>query len=208
MGTVKLVAVACLVVGCGDSGITPEQTTSSSSSGTGAGAHGGGGSDGTGGAGGASNEGGRGPMPALGYENGSRLRARVFVGDDGSRQFLGWRDTELEIDCAFQKSPNGVYRCLPSGAASVSASFFTGPSCSTGAILATCGAAPSYALENVGSSCDPAYVVHEVGPSLSNLYVLNGAQCNAIGIPDGFTAYADGGSMQSSVFAAATVAVE
>lgn len=211
---VALVGAAAVCAGCGETepiGPDPD-TTSSSSSGTGAGDQGGGGADGSGGAGGdghgASNEGGSSPMPALGYENGSRLRARVFVGADGSRQFIGWNDTELGVDCAFQRTPGGTYRCLPTGAAFFSPSYFTDPGCSTPAVLATCDAAPVYAFENFGTACDPVYVVHDVGPALAMVYVQSGAQCLQTAPPTGLFAYADGGSVSSSTFASATIASE
>ncbi len=45
--------------------------------------------------------------------SGSRLKARTLVGDDGTRQFVGWRDTQRGEDCAFMVAADGVERCLP-----------------------------------------------------------------------------------------------
>src|SRR5688572_33384336 len=78
-------------------GGAPPSTTGSSVGG----GHEGGGSQGGG------NEGG-GNTQALGYENGSRLRARVYAGTDGAKQFLGWRDTQLGVDCAFGRVADGT----------------------------------------------------------------------------------------------------
>ncbi len=42
------------------------------------------------------------PVPvAIAQDPGKRLRARYLVGDDGSRQFLGWHDEERNEDCSF-----------------------------------------------------------------------------------------------------------
>ncbi len=64
----------------------------------------------------------------LGYENGSRLRARVYVGADGSRQFVGWRDTERQENCAFSTASDGKVRCLPQPV-NQAASYFADASC-------------------------------------------------------------------------------
>lgn len=47
------------------------------------------------------------------HTSGARLKARVAVSDDGATQFLGWRDTEQNIDCAFMRASDGKLRCLP-----------------------------------------------------------------------------------------------
>lgn len=51
---------------------------------------------------------------AKAQESGSRLKARWYVGDDGSRQFLGWYDAELKTDCSFGRGFDGALHCLPS----------------------------------------------------------------------------------------------
>ncbi len=47
------------------------------------------------------------------YQSGSRLKARVLVTADGARQFVGWRDTQLGLDCTFVTATDGKTRCLP-----------------------------------------------------------------------------------------------
>jgi hypothetical protein len=94
-------AAALVVAGCSNDGsdappITAEPTTTTTADG---------------GAGGA---GGGGPMPGLGYENGTRLRARVYQGDDGSRQFLGWYDNSRDSNCSIvPMAGDGRPRCIP-----------------------------------------------------------------------------------------------
>lgn len=49
-------------------------------------------------------------------QSGSRLQPVYLEGDDGSRQFMGWFDTTLRIDCSFAMATDGAWRCLPAGA--------------------------------------------------------------------------------------------
>lgn len=48
------------------------------------------------------------------YVSGSRLRARYWTTDDGTRQFSAWYDSQLDTPCAFSPAEDGVMRCLPS----------------------------------------------------------------------------------------------
>lgn len=45
--------------------------------------------------------------------SGARLRRKYIVGDDGSREPVGWFDSELMTECAFQLAADGERRCLP-----------------------------------------------------------------------------------------------
>jgi hypothetical protein len=47
--------------------------------------------------------------------SGARLKARFWVGEDGSRQLIGLYDTDRDEACSFTASPveSGVARCLP-----------------------------------------------------------------------------------------------
>ena len=54
------------------------------------------------------------PVPdANAQTGGTRLKAIYFIGDDGSRQFSRWHDTELDIDCIFLPDQAGVLSCIP-----------------------------------------------------------------------------------------------
>jgi hypothetical protein len=45
--------------------------------------------------------------------SGTRLRARYYIGEDGSKQFIGWHDKTRDEDCSFWKGTDGVLRCTP-----------------------------------------------------------------------------------------------
>ena len=45
--------------------------------------------------------------------DGSRIKARYLVAEDGARELLGWRDTMLDTDCSFMVASDGATRCLP-----------------------------------------------------------------------------------------------
>lgn len=58
------------------------------------------------------------PVPEAKAEtSGSRLKAQYLVGEDGSRQFSNWLDTQLQTSCTFQKDAAGTMRCFPSSTA-------------------------------------------------------------------------------------------
>lgn len=50
-------------------------------------------------------------------QGGSRLKARVYVGADGSRLVSGMRDTQMNVDCTYQVAADGNTRCLPTSLA-------------------------------------------------------------------------------------------
>jgi hypothetical protein len=54
--------------------------------------------------------------PPVGYQSGSRLRARVRSSSPGARMLVGWRDTALDADCSFVTTEDGETRCAPTGA--------------------------------------------------------------------------------------------
>jgi hypothetical protein len=55
--------------------------------------------------------------PALTLRSGSRLHHKLINADDGTvAQATGLYDTQLQTDCSFQPSEDGMMRCLPFGA--------------------------------------------------------------------------------------------
>lgn len=73
------------------------------------------------------------------YKSGSRIRARFGETPDGAKQFIGWYDTQLNINCMFGETSEGVFRCIPtpilyaslySDAACTSPLFMTASGCS------------------------------------------------------------------------------
>ena len=144
-------------------------------------------------------------MAGLGYENGTRLRARVYVGADGSKQFIGWRDTELDIDCTFGRAPGGDYRCFPSDAVFNSGTYFTNSGCTTEAVVAQCEPQYVYRLQ---PGCDGARIISAVGAESPSLFVKSGANCVSTAPAPGSTVYAVGSDISGSTFAAASVEVD
>lgn len=51
------------------------------------------------------------------YKSGTRIKAKVLKTADGAQAFMGWYDTELEMDCSFSpffRAEDGKIRCIPS----------------------------------------------------------------------------------------------
>src|SRR5688572_6213959 len=56
------------------------------------------------------------PVPDAQAESGTRLKARYYVGEDGSRQLIpGWFDTQRNEVCYFGIASDGNLRCTPGG---------------------------------------------------------------------------------------------
>jgi hypothetical protein len=78
------------------------------------------------------------------YQSGSRLKAKYYPGADGSKQFIGWHDSMLNIDCSFDTASDGMTRCLPQA---------------TGAGAVFADAACTQPLAEVTKGCTaPAYI--------------------------------------------------
>lgn len=75
------------------------------------------------------------PVPSASAQtmtSGSRLKANWYVGSDGSKQFAGWHDSQLNIDCNFGTATDGTTRCLPSpsGVTIGTSDYFSDSGCS------------------------------------------------------------------------------
>jgi len=106
------------------------------------------------------------PVPSAnadtGNTSGTRLKARNYVGADGARQFVGWRDSQLGVDCAFGAGEDGKIRCLPT-AAIIDPSYFSNITCTQRITYpGPCGA-PKYAAEGVAGACGGALRIYAVG---------------------------------------------
>mgnify|MGYP001313598482 CR=1 FL=1 len=162
---------------CHDPAIGPDPDGTTTSTGAGASGAGGGASGGGGdGAGG-------GNAQALGYTNGSRLRARVLHGDDGAAQFYGWHDSELDVDCYFQQTSDGQTRCIP--AIGGSSGYFADPACTIPVVgVASCvapGARYAYVSRAVG--CSTVFDIHKIGAEVTGPTVYYGiAGCTPTGV--------------------------
>lgn len=84
--------------------------------------------------------------------SGERLRAAYLNGADGSRQFVGWYDASLEVDCTYAIASDGSWRCLPGGAET--GRFFADAACTQRlATLPRGCSAPAYAVSSDTSAC-------------------------------------------------------
>jgi len=129
------------------------------------------------------------PVPdANAAVSGTRLRARYYVGEDGSKQFIGWHDMMRDEDCTFWQPPGGTLRCTPFYVTSA-ASMFSDIGCSvpvTIAVKATgsaCGVtAPAAKYAYLSDACGAnrqRYVVSSQ-PTAAPVFTKSGAACTDI----------------------------
>lgn len=146
--------------------------------------------------------------------SGTRLRARYYAGEDGSRQFMGWRDTTRNEDCSFLKSEDGQLRCLPTA---TYASYYSDAGCSQPLLAVAkatpnCGAvafaAPAYALD-VGTAQCGTMRIWKVGAAVAPgmIYVGSPASCTGTAPLDVY-AYYSTTHITPTEFVAATEQVE
>lgn len=76
-----------------------------------------------------------------GTKDGSRLKARYYVSEDGAQQFATWFDTQRGEECAFQLAADGKRRCLPTAVIFGTPGYFADASCSQRLIVASTGCA-------------------------------------------------------------------
>ena len=159
------------------------------------------------------------PVPAANADttqSGSRLKAKYYAGSDGSKQFAGWHDSMLNVDCGFSPASDGTTRCVPSGA--TTQLFFSDSGCAQALayIPATGCNSPPYALVTVPASATPGCasyferVLQVVGAYSGAIYTGTPANCSEQ--PDGgaiwratYAFYTVGSEVAPSTFVAATV---
>src|SRR4051812_19721429 len=115
---------------------------------------------------------------------GARLRRRIRVGDDGSQEFLGLYDQQLQTTCSYERAEDGARRCLPDsegGAVVLLAALFTDPACKEALAydLPACGpprARPQFARESQGCGGLRLYTLGaQVPPGPRYRYDVQGA---------------------------------
>ena len=47
------------------------------------------------------------------YQSGTRMKMRIGTSPDGSRDFQGWYDVALGLNCKFRRMTDGISRCIP-----------------------------------------------------------------------------------------------
>lgn len=112
-----------------------------------------------------------GPAEFTDTVSGTRLRAIVDLGADGSRQSHGWYDTQLAIDCNVGHATDGTLRCLPAETDQVDTSDYADAKCTQKIAYPNCGV--RYAEEYV-EACPYERRVYEVGAVYSgNPYYID-----------------------------------
>lgn len=152
--------------------------------------------------------------------SGSRLHVRYFVGADGSREFIGFLDTQRNEHCSFtwadDRAADGATRCLPQDhVAYLNDSYFVDASCTQGLPLAfwsggTGCPPPAYIAKRTSNQCPTLIRVYQVGPEFTgNPYSIIGSLgCRAATLPTGYTIYTVGNEVPASAFVAASEQVE
>jgi len=154
------------------------------------------------------------PVPDASAEtkSGTRLKARYYVGADGSKQFSGWRDTMRNEDCSFSRAEDGVIRCLPTPGY---ASYFADPGCSQPLGMAVtpsgsaCPGATLVAPTYVESLSCGGFKYYKAGATTTPAMVYSGVPgaCSATAAPAIYTFYTTT-YLAPTEFASATEQVE
>jgi hypothetical protein len=69
------------------------------------------------------------------YQSGTRIKMKVGITADGSKEFKNFYDSQLNIDCSFTQDVNGTFRCLPRNYSSLA---YSNSSCTVPIALSTC----------------------------------------------------------------------
>lgn len=142
------------------------------------------------------------------YRSGSRLRAEVLQGADGSSQFAGWYDTTLGVECHYVVAADGETRCLPRVAGSP---VFTDPECQRRAVLILAQlcvpAAPRFLTITETDVCPVVTRVFDAGAeaaSASYWTELNDGRCYEAPLSDVWQMYELGPEEPPAAFVRAT----
>ncbi len=164
-------------------------------------------STGVGGSGGSAEEQGQ------GFVSGPRLRAKYYLGADGSKQFYTWHDNQRDEDCTYLRASDGKTRCLPVDYSIQFGTFFSDAACAQHmtVINGCAGATPKYAANYVTAPnlCHQYdYTVASVGAQfLGQGYVLSGGSCVQYNVPGNAQAF-NVTPVDPTEFVEATVVVE
>jgi len=157
------------------------------------------------------------PVPdANANESGSRIKAKYYVGSDGSRQWAGWYDSQRKEDCYYQYASDEAFRCMPS-VGYASTGYFSDAACTKEfAVRAnTCALAEAKYVVRVttaASQCVPGKVqwFQTAGKltGVTSFYYKNGTTCSASPIITSYEFYAIGPEIPPTEFVAATTTIE
>jgi hypothetical protein len=150
--------------------------------------------------------------PSVMYKSGARLRAVYLTTQDGARDFRGWRDTQLNLDCQLISAEDFRVRCLPSGAP---ISFlYSDAQCSQPVLALNAGGTcpsttPPYVLEGASKTCQLGYRVRTPGAKITPTQLFassggSGSGCISQGVSAGSDYYALGPAIAASTYVGAT----
>ncbi len=140
------------------------------------------------------------------YTSGDRIKARVVTTPDGAKAHVGWRDTVLNINCAFANPGDGTTRCLPIAKAWI-ASFYSDALCAVPLAYSSAQndcvvGAPLHAVRNSSAvaTCNANEYFLIGGPHLGDLYGGDPANCYPTTGSDGLSFYVVGQPVPLSTF--------
>lgn len=145
--------------------------------------------------------------------SGSRLKMRGYVASDGAKQFVSWHDDQLNVDCDFRTTSDGMLRCTPSGANVLG--YFSDTGCSQPLAIASpkgC-AAPPYGIEFYQATgvCNSSRVrVRPIGSAFTGATMYSGTPGNCNGTPSSsllsiYDMYSVGPEVAPSTYVSATL---
>lgn len=130
------------------------------------------------------------PETAGGDESGTRLRARMIVGADGSKELIGWYDKQREEECAFKSADEGKLRCVPTAHPVFD---FADPECTKPLVtlppqLDCNGNPPKYVMAmDYTQACIPSARLFEIGAASQTMvdpvYRSQQGGCQPVGNP-------------------------
>jgi hypothetical protein len=171
------------------------------------GSHGSGGLGGNAGGKGTGGHGGGVVSSANADEAGSRLKANIIKGSDGSKHYVGtFHDTMRDEDCAFKPAVDGKTRCLPDAV-------FVGPYFADAACTMPLVAAPSAcAVPKYGSkvaACALGEDIFKLGGKMTGtVYANQGGTCMTATVMPNLTLYTVGAEQAPTQFVEGTSATE
>lgn len=138
---------------------------------------------------------------------GSRLKAAVVRGADGSKAYTGMHDAQLDIDCYFGAASDGKLRCLPSSYATIPGSYYVDAGCSQlAAISNNCAPVVKY---GAGSACGAGGDVRNVTlAGQTVVYTKTGVTCTMLDLSTSYRVYAVGSVVPPATFLEGTQAYE
>jgi len=125
------------------------------------------------------------------YQSGSRMKMRIGTSLDGAKEFRGWYDSQLGINCVFRKLTTGQIRCIPE-LTSLNDRWYSDAVCSTRAAVLpeeddNLGQFTNISME---VSSGVFSVVQTAGRMTQDIYFQQGASCTRYnGIPAGIDVY-------------------